>query len=101
MTTAESILQTIQSIFLNKIKTTFGTTGKNITISNTSVTPVDAVAFQVLSAAVVASYTDQGTPDTSLSAITLPVGLIIYGKITSITLTSGVVKAYGNINNAI
>lgn len=58
-------------------------------------------AIQVLAAAVFTTLTDtQCTKDGAVTAAvaadygTVPVGTILYGTFTTVTLTSGVVKAY-------
>jgi hypothetical protein len=46
----------------------------------------------------IASITIDGAVDTTLSATDINQGVIIYGKITSITLTNGIVRLYGGSN---
>ena len=101
MTQIEMLLSYIKGMIHNFFKVGSGTTGKNTTITGTSAITGDWMCFEVLADAVVASYTEDNTPDTRLAAVSLSQGVFVYGKITSITLTSGIVKAYGNINMTI
>lgn len=76
-------------------QTSFGIYGAPTVINTTNATPVKAVALQAMSTnVVIASITINGTAITDLSGITLAQGMIIYGLITSVTLTSGVAFAY-------
>jgi hypothetical protein len=55
---------------------------------------------QVLSETVIASITIDGATDAGIAAVeSYDAGIIIYGKITAITLASGTVRMYGG-NNA-
>lgn len=51
------------------------------------------IALQVIEEAVIAAYAPAFDGNT-FTAITLPVGTIIYGRFTTVTLTSGLVIAY-------
>jgi hypothetical protein len=87
-------------LFVNGWQTSFGQTGQNLTISDTAAKTGNWTAVQVLSNAVIASITIDGATDTGISGVAShSAGTIIYGKITAITLTSGVVRMYGG-NNA-
>jgi hypothetical protein len=68
------------------------------TNAHTPATPNTAFhAIVVLQQAVIAAIASNLTNDSALVALTLPAGTIIYGRITSITLTSGVVIAYNEL----
>lgn len=69
-------------------------------ITGTNAIPLSGVyAFQVLQADTrIASITINGTDFTSWSDCDLPVGTIIYGVITSITLSQGKGIAYAGSN---
>jgi hypothetical protein len=88
-------------MFQNYYKIITGNTGKNTNINNTTATTGDWVALQVISSAVIASITIDNVVVTEWSAITQAEGKFIYGKITSVTLTSGNVRMYGNISQPI
>ena len=100
MTRLESLIAQLITYFSNLYKITTGSTGKNNIVSTTAVTPGDWVAVQVLADAVIASAVIDGVTVTSLSGTTLSQGIWLYGKITSITLASGIVRCYGNITIA-
>lgn len=100
MTRLESLIAQLITYFSNLYKITTGSTGKNNIVSTTAVTVGDWVAVQVLADAVIASAVIDGVTVTSLSGTTLSQGIWLYGKITSITLTSGIVRCYGNITIA-
>ena len=52
-------------------------------------------AIQVINNAVIASITmPNNTNSDGYTAITLPAGLVIYGDVSAITLTSGVIAAH-------
>ena len=90
----------ILMFYVNIWQTTFGQTGQNVTIGNTDTTAGNWTAVQVLSDAVIASITIDGAADLDIAAVeSHAAGIIIYGKITEITLTSGTVRMYGG-NNA-
>ena len=97
----EYILTIIKTILSNYYMLVSGNTNKNININNTTKTDGDWMAVQMISNTVIASITIDGAVETSWSAITHTESKIIYGKITSITLTSGNVRMYGNITQKI
>jgi hypothetical protein len=87
-------------LFVNLWQTSFGQTGQNLTIANTAARTGNWTAMQVLSTTVISSITIDGAVDSAISGVAShSAGIIIYGKITAITLTSGVVRMYGG-NNA-
>jgi hypothetical protein len=89
----------LKRILVSLWQTSFGQNGNNNFISNTAATAGNWTAVQVLSAtAKIASITIDGAVDTTLSATDINQGVIIYGKITSITLTNGIVRLYGGSN---
>jgi hypothetical protein len=100
MTRLEALIAQLITYFSNLYKITTGSTGKNNIISNTTVTTGDWLAVQILADAVIASVIIDGATVTALSGTTLSQGIWLYGKITSVTLTSGIVRCYGNINIA-
>jgi hypothetical protein len=100
MTRLESLIAQLITYFSNLYKITTGSTGKNNIVSTTAVTTGDWVAVQVLADAVISSAIIDGAAVTALSGTTLSQGIWLYGKITSITLASGIVRCYGNINIA-
>lgn len=84
----------------NLWQTSFGQTGQNLTIANTTPRTGKWTALQVLSAAVISSIEIDGAVDAGIAGVAShPAGTIIYGKITAITLASGTVRMYGG-NNA-
>lgn len=100
-------MNAIYNAIILMIKATLGQlSGNNVTINTTSATtPASGAgtywsALQVISAtAVIASITIDGATDTSkIATVTLPQGMIIYGNISAITLTSGTVRMYGGSN---
>jgi hypothetical protein len=97
----EYILNVIKTILSNYYLLVSGNTNKNININNTTKTDGDWMAVQMISNTVIASITIDGAVDTGWSALTQAEGKIIYGKITSITLTSGNVRMYGNITQKV
>lgn len=93
-------LEKIVMFLVNMWQTAFGQTGQNLTINDTAAHPGNWCAVQVLSSAVISSITIDGATDSAIAAVSSHnAGIIIYGKITSITLTSGIVRMYGG-NNA-
>lgn len=70
------------------------------TIDNTTLYTAPDGTFiryiQVVNEAVIASYTDAAEllDATALATLTLTAGLLIEGKFTAVTLTSGVVRCY-------
>ena len=89
----------LKIILISLWQTSFGQNGNNNFIRNTAATAGNWTAVQVLSAtAKIASITIDGAVDTTLSATDINQGVIIYGKITSITLTNGIVRLYGGSN---
>lgn len=92
----------LKIILISLWQTQFGQNGTNTTISDTNATAGNWTALQVLSAtAVISAITIDGVSGTAIAAVTsYPQGMIIYGKITSVTLSSGTVRMYGG-NNAV
>lgn len=85
---------------VNMWQTAFGQTGQNLTINDTAAHTGNWCAVQILSSTVISSITIDGATDSGLAAVTsYSAGVIVYGKITAITLTSGIVRMYGG-NNA-
>jgi hypothetical protein len=70
--------------------------GTVITDTTATTPPANEIfhAIEVIEEAVVAAIAGNLTNISGLVGKTLPAGLIIYGQITSITLTSGTVIAY-------
>ena len=102
MTTIEAILSILKGMLNNYYNVVTGNTGKNTNISNTSVNTGDWVAVQMISSNVaISSITIDDVVYTGWSAITQAQGNIIYGKITSITLSAGTVRMYGNIKQTV
>ena len=101
MTQLEALLNILKGIIQNAYKVITGNTEKNININGTTATTGDWMAVQMISNTVIASITIDDVVNTSWSALTQAEGKIIYGKITSITLTSGNVRMYGNIKFSI
>lgn len=99
MTRLESLMAMLINLFTGFYKVTFGGTGKNKVIvgAGTAVTG-DWCAVQILTATGTISSINIdgiGTP-TDLSTISFNQGIMIYGKITSITVPSGTtVMCYG------
>ncbi len=93
------MLEKLYRLFLNSFQTTLGLNGgSNITISNTSATTGKWCALQVIADAEISAMTIDGGNGAGLTGIELVAGTIIYGYITSITLTSGTVRMYGGNN---
>jgi hypothetical protein len=96
----------LKRILIQMWQTAFGQTGTNVTVANTSPVTTSAnncyTALQVLSAtAVISAITIDGASDAGIIAVaSYPQGMIIYGRITALTLTSGTVRLYGG-NNAL
>jgi hypothetical protein len=90
----------LKRILVSLWQTSFGQNGNNNFISNTAATAGNWTALQVLSAtARIASITIDGNVDsTSLASTDINQGVIIYGKITSVQLTNGIVRMYGGSN---
>jgi hypothetical protein len=89
----------LKRILVSLWQTSFGQNGNNNFISNTAATTGNWTAVQVLSAtARIATITIDGATDTTLASTDINQGVIIYGKITSITLTNGIVRMYGGSN---
>jgi hypothetical protein len=76
----------------------FGVFGPPTIITGTSPIPCQGTSFQVTADCVIASITINGTAITSFSAITFSQGFILYGNITSVTLTSGSGIVYSGKN---
>lgn len=100
MNRLEFLFQQLVNLFLGFYKITFGITSGNtlITGAGTAVAG-DWCAFQILSSTgTISSITMDNSTTTALSGISLSQGVIVYGKITSITPASGtVVKCYGSL----
>ncbi len=71
-------------------------TGGSGAVTETGTTAVTGnfYAIQVITDAVLASYTDASGSGDSLVGTTLVAGTILYGSFTAFTLTSGAVRAY-------
>lgn len=82
----------LQRIFLKML----GLGGGNLTVSDTSTYTGQWAALYVCSTAVISAITIDDAVDTGLAGVaSWSAGQIIYGNITSIKLTSGVVRMYG------
>jgi hypothetical protein len=80
-------------------QTEMGMFGPPSVVSGTNAVIGNFTAFQVWEAdTTIASITINGTPLTFASALTLPQGFIVYGVITSITLSAGTGLAYAGTN---
>lgn len=92
----------LRRILTQIFNTTFGQTNQNLVVSDTNAKTGTWTAVQILSAtAVISSITIDGATSAAIAAVTsYPQGMIIYGQITGITLTSGTVRLYGG-NNAL
>jgi hypothetical protein len=88
----------LKRILVSLWQTSFGQNGNNNFISNTAATAGNWTALQVMSTTRIETITIDGAADTTLASTDLSQGLIIYGKITSIKLTSGIVRMYGGSN---
>jgi hypothetical protein len=89
----------IQQTLIKLYQASFGIDGGNKTISNTAAHNGNWVACQVLADAVISAITIDGGADAGIVAVSShAAGTIIYGRITSITLTSGTVRMYGATN---
>jgi hypothetical protein len=99
MTRLESLMAMLVNLFSGFYKVTFGGTAKNTVVVG-AVSPVavngDWCAVQMLTATgIISSITIDGTAN-NFSAITFSQGVMIYGKITSITVPNGTtVICYG------
>lgn len=92
----------LKRILVSLWQVSFGQNGNNVFVSGTSPVTGSWTAVQVLSStARIASMTIDGAADTTLSSTDISQGVIIYGKITSITLTSGIVRMYGGSNDSL
>ena len=82
--------------------TQLGLNGVPTFVTNTSENAMNAVAFYILiDDTRIASITINGTVFTSLAAIDLKMGAVIYGVITSVTLSQGAGIGYaGKVFNA-
>lgn len=80
------------------METNLGNLGSKSITGTSAVVPASGYVFSYLyvaEAAVVAAQVDAGIDNADLTAITsLPVGIYIYGKWSSITLTSGSLIGY-------
>jgi len=61
--------------------------------SNTSAITGNFRAIQIINDAVFSLLTDTGSTG-SLTGLTIPAGVVLFGKFTAYTLTSGAVRAY-------
>ena len=94
----EYIVSIIKLMLHNAIKVVTGNADGNINLSSTSATAGSWAAVQMISNNVaIASITIDGAVYTGWSGITQAQGSVIYGNITSITLSAGTVRLYGNI----
>jgi len=95
----------LKRILIQMWQTDFGQTGGNVTVADTNARTQTAngawTALQVLSStAVISAITIDGVADTGISGVaSYPQNTVIYGRITSVQLTSGTVRLYGG-NNA-
>jgi hypothetical protein len=71
----------------------FGQEGAEV-ITDTAAHPGSFISLQALSDAVIAAVTAPNLTGNSLVGQTIPAGVAIYGRFTSITLTSGSLIAY-------
>ena len=78
-----------------------GTIGPPIPVTGTSAVDLTGCTyFQVWTAdTIIASITINGTAITSFSAVELPSGFIVYGVITSVTLSAGTGLGYKGVVN--
>jgi hypothetical protein len=74
-------------------KQQFGQAG-SVNESGTTAITGDFCAIQILNDAVFSLITDSLASGDAITTLTLPAGLVIYGKFTAFTLTSGAVRAY-------
>ena len=74
-------------------KQQFGQAG-NVNESGTTAITGDFCAIQILTDAVFSLITDSLASGDAITSLTLPAGLVLYGKFTAFTLTSGAVRAY-------
>ena len=97
MTRLESLMATLVNLFMGFYKVTFGGTAKNTIIPASTTTTGDWCAVQILSSTgTLSSITIDGNVVTTLSSTTLNQGIMIYGKITSVTTAaSTIVICYG------
>lgn len=71
----------------------FGSLGCVNETGTTAVTG-DFCAIQILTDAVFSLLTDSGASGDAITSVSLPAGLVLYGRFTAFTLTSGAVRAY-------
>ena len=64
------------------------------TIDDTAAHTGDWWAFEVVTDAVIASITDGDAGTGDITASSIAQGVIIYGSVTAITLTSGIVRMF-------
>jgi len=78
-----------------------GTVGHPVPVTGTSAVDLTGCAyFQVLTAdTIIASITINGSAITAFNAIELPSGIILYGNITSVTLSVGAGIGYKGVIN--
>jgi hypothetical protein len=97
MTRLESLMAMLVNLFMGFYKVTFGGTGKNTVIPASTTLTGDWCAVQILSSTgTLSSITIDGNVVTTLSSTTLNQGIMIYGKITSVTTAaSTTVMCYG------
>ena len=65
-----------------------------VNTTNTAAVAGNFRAVQILADAVFSAFAEAGATGQAITGITLPAGLILYGRITGYTLTSGAVRAY-------
>lgn len=92
-------MSTTNQLLAENIKNQFGLNAAPTPITGTNaVTPPTGQvweAVQIWTANTrIASFTINGTPITSFSGVDLPSGFILYGSITSITLSTGTALGY-------
>ena len=93
LTAAESFLKSILDLMKNISEASlfsFARKTPSTIVSGTNPVTGNFSSFQVIDPTTkIASYTLDGNVVTTFSGITLAQGLVIYGKITSITLSAG------------
>lgn len=100
MNRLESLFQQLVNLFLGFYKISFGIASGNTIITGTGAAVTgDWCAFQVLSSTgTISSITIDGNTSVALASTSISQGVIVYGKITSITPASGtIVRCYGSL----
>ena len=67
------------------------------TVAHTPPTGQVFVALQVIADAVISAYTYTGVSGNTFTGNTIPSGTVVFGRFTSVTLTSGKVIAYKGV----